>query len=99
MFAKELNELAERKKLVVLQTALHRSVIQLECASLRSEIEAVRAKVRAGKPWLAAGGAVARWVATRQWGGLARWIPAGVAAWQWYRRLRTRKTEAADGGR
>ena len=89
MFAKRLNDLAERKRLIVLQTGFHRLLLDLECASLRARLDSVRANVTAGAPWLLAAGAVAGLITARRWRGLGRWIPTALAAWRWFQRLQT----------
>lgn len=83
MFAKRLNDLAERKRLNAMEAALHRSLVELECVSLRARLDSTQANVRAGNPWLIAGGAVAGLVAARHWRGLARWVPTALAAWRY----------------
>jgi len=88
MFAKKLNALAERKRLIVLESDLHRSLVELECAQLRARLDSARAGIRLGGPWLLAGGAVAGLVAARHWRGLARWAPRALAAWRWVQRLK-----------
>jgi hypothetical protein len=89
MFAKELNDLAERKRLILLEADLHRSLIGLGASSLWAKLDSVRAVARPGNPWLLAGSAVAGLIAVRYGRGLARWIPTALAAWRWFRRLRS----------
>ncbi len=88
MFAKRLNELTERKRLIVLEADLHRSLVELECASVRARLDSARAGIRLGGPWLLAGGAVAGLVAARHWRGLACWAPTALAAWRWVQGLK-----------
>lgn len=88
MFAKRLNNLAERKWLIVREADLHRSLIELECANLRAPLDSARAGVRSGGPWLLVGGAVAGLVAARHWRGLARWTPTALAALRWVQGLK-----------
>jgi hypothetical protein len=88
MFAKRLNDLTERKWLIVLESDLHRSLVELECANLRARLDSTRARIWSGSPWLLAGGAVAGLVAARHWRGLARWAPTALAAWRWVQGLK-----------
>ena len=88
MFAKRLNDLTERKWLIVLEADLHRSLVELECANLRARLDSARPGIRSGGPWLLAGGAVAGLVAARYWRGVARWAPTALAAWRWVQGLK-----------
>jgi hypothetical protein len=87
----KLNELAERKRLLVLQADLHRAVLQAEVANARTRllwVGQVREKLPGG-PWWLAGGAVAGFFALRQWRTALKWLPAGLAAWRWFKKLKT----------
>jgi len=94
MFAEaELKELAERKRLLLLESDLHRSLIGLECESLRRQLTPLseaRERIAAGGPWLAAGSAVAGLLAIRHWRKFVRWIPAALTALRWVQKLRGR---------
>ncbi len=94
MFAKkQLNDLAERRRLLVLEADLHRSFIILEREHLRSKfdwIHQARERVAAGGPWVAASGAVAGLFAVRHWRKLAKWIPAGLVALRWIKSLKNK---------
>ncbi len=84
-----MNELAERRRLLVLEADLHRSLLDLECENLRARLAGLRAareRVAAGSPVLIAGGTVAGLLAVRHWRKLARWIPAALTALRWVRR-------------
>jgi hypothetical protein len=89
MFAKQLNELAERRRLLVMESDLHRSLLILERENLRARLAGLRAareRVAAGSPLLIAGGAVAGLLAMRHWRKLARWMPAALTVLRWVRR-------------
>ena len=92
MFAKQqLNELAERRRLLVLEADLHRSLIGLERENLRARLvglQAARERVAAGGPWLVAGSAVVGLLAVWNWRKLARWIPTALTAWRWMQSLK-----------
>lgn len=94
MFAKrQLNELAERRRLLVMEADLHRSFIGLERERLQerfAELRAAREKVASNSPWLIAGGAVASLLAMRHWRKLARWIPVALTALRWVRSMKSR---------
>lgn len=86
-----LMELAERKRLLVLQADLHRTMLRAEglnaCARL-SWLNQARHQARAAGPWLAAGMATVGLVAAWRGYKLATWIPRALAAWRAWRRLR-----------
>lgn len=94
MFAKpQLNELAERRRLLVMEADLHRSLIGLEREGLRERLaglQAAREKVASSSSWLIAGGAVAGLLAVRHWRKLARWLPAVLAALRWVQVLKSK---------
>lgn len=85
-----LNELAERKRLLVLQADLHRAVLQAEVANARARllwVGEVRGKMPSG-PWWLAGGAAAGFLALRKWRTTLKLLPAGLAAWRWFKKLK-----------
>lgn len=94
MFAKEkLIELAERRRLLVLEADLHRNLIALESEGLRArvlELQAMRERVAAGGPWLVAGSAVAGLLAVRHWRKWLRWVPTAFTALRWVQSLKGR---------
>lgn len=90
---KELNDLAERRRLLVVEADLHRNLIALEVENIRAKIEwlgRAREHVSSGKPWLAAGGVVAGLLAVRHWRKVIRWAPAAMSAFRWVRKLKGR---------
>lgn len=80
MFAqRQLNELAERRRLLVLEAELHRGLLNLERENLRAQfasLQAVREKFQGASPLLMAGAGVAGLLAMRHWRKLARWLPS-----------------------
>jgi len=82
MFAqRHMNELAERRRLLVMESDLHRNLIGLERESLRARLagfQSAREKVVSNRPLLIAGSAAAGLLAMRHWRKLARWIPAAL---------------------
>ena len=78
MFAKEsLNNLAERRRLLMMEAESLRSAIGGERESLRERLAGLPAAwetVRSKSPWLIAGGAVARLLAKQLWRKFAPWI-------------------------
>ena len=91
MLAKELNELAERRRLLVMEADLHRSLIGLECENLRGRFTTVREAggiAAAGSPLLMAGGALAGFLGLRYWRHLAKWVPMAWTAFRWWRSLK-----------
>lgn len=93
MFAKgRLRELAEMRRLVVLQSEIHRGVLRLEGASLWERfafLGPVSGKLRSHRALLVTGAALAGVLATRRWRSIAGWIPAGLTVWRWWRSFRS----------
>ena len=88
---KELNQLAERKRLLLLEAEVHRSIIQLECESIRAKLQDLRdAREQIGPagPWLMAGSAFAGVLALRHWRRVSKWVPTIFAAVRWFKKLR-----------
>lgn len=92
MFAKEeLKALAERKRLLLLEADLHRSLIGLEYESLRKQLAPLneaRERIAAGGPWLVAGSAVAGVLAVRHWRKVIQWAPLAMSAVRWLKKFR-----------
>ena len=88
-----MNDLAERRRLLVMEADLHRSLISLERESLRARIadlHAARERASSNSPWLIAGGAVAGLLAMRHWRKLAGWIPAALTALRWVQSMKSK---------
>jgi len=92
MFARrQLNQLAERKRLLAMEAELHRSLIGLgreELGSRLAGVQAMREQVFAKKPLLLVGAGLAGLLAMRDWRKVVRWAPAVLTAWRWMRALR-----------
>jgi hypothetical protein len=85
-----MKDLAERKRIPILQADVHRSVIELERLRLQQGFDMVCAQMRS-KSWLLLGGAVVTgWLSTRLLGPLLKYVPAGLAAWRVLRNLMPR---------
>lgn len=88
---KRLNELAERKRLLILEADLHRAVLQAEVGTLRARlrwISQAREKFPGKAGWLV--GSTAGVLAVRNWRQTLKLVPVGLAAWRWWRKLRGR---------
>jgi hypothetical protein len=84
-----LSELAERKRLLILQADLHRAVIHAEVVNARIRLqwlEQARTKLSGGNPWFLGGAAAAGLFAVRHWRKTLKWVPTALAAWRWIRR-------------
>jgi hypothetical protein len=88
MFAKKLDDLAARKQVLILESDLQRGIIALEFAALRARADAARSQVRGLWPWLVGGSVLAGLLALRRWQPVARWMPAALAAWRWFKKSR-----------
>ncbi len=89
---RSMNELAERKRMLVLQSDLHRALLQAECAAFRDRLEGfkeVRERARSASPWVIAGAAAMGLVTVWRGRKLARMIPMAVAAWKTWKSLRS----------
>jgi len=87
-----MNDLAERKRMLVLQSDLHRALLQAECAAFRDRLEGlneVRQRARSASPWLFAGAAAMGLVAVWKGRKLTGMIPVAVAAWKTWKSLRS----------
>ena len=73
MFAKRKSELIERKRQIVVEAGLYRSLIELECAGLRARFNSARTGIRIGSPWLKIGGTMAGFLVAR-WFGFRTWM-------------------------
>ena len=85
-----LKELAERKRLLLLECRMHRELLSLEGACLQERLGRLAGMWKGAQrlaPWAMAGGAVAGVVSGRKLGGVLRWAPK---AWALWRRLRRR---------
>ena len=88
---RQLTELAERKRLLVVQADLQRAMIRAECARVRARFNwmyEARQKAGAAGPWLALGAGALGILAARRWSNLARWIPTALAVLRWIRKLK-----------
>jgi len=89
---KQLTVLQERKRLLLLQTDLHRTVLRAECAGARARLNwlnEARKAARSVSPWLAVGAAAVGLLAARRGRKLASWIPTALAAVRAWRELKS----------
>jgi hypothetical protein len=87
---KRLNELAERKRLLILEADLHRALLQAEVAHLQSRLQWIaqaREKISGKAGWVL--GSAAGLLAVRNWRSALKLIPVGLTAWRWWRKLRS----------
>jgi len=80
-----VNDLAERKRLLVLEADLHRHIIGLECTALQARAAAltdVRKQLAARSPWVIGSGAAAGLLAVRHWRKVIRWAPQVFSLWR-----------------
>jgi len=87
-----LTGLAERKRLLVLQADLHRTLLCAECVNVRQRLNwlnEARQQARSAYPWLAVGAAVVGLVAAWRGRTLAKWVPTALAAWRAWRELKS----------
>lgn len=70
-----MNDLAERKRLLVAQADLHRSLIALERLQWQQRIADTAGQLQGQRWWLIGGAAVAGWFVMKRLGGIVRWVP------------------------
>ena len=87
MFAKELNELAQRKRLILLESGLHRGLVEAECLALWKQLESVQSVFDTGRRWFHWGGAAADLLTAGRGRGLTHWVSSALSAWRWIRRM------------
>lgn len=83
-----MNELAERRRLLVMEADLHRSLIRWEFAGFADRfvhLQTARARLSANSPLLIAGGAVAGLLTVRHWRTMKRWMSVALVALRWIR--------------
>lgn len=83
-----MNALAERKRVLILEAELHRTLIGLERVQLHQRAGEWRERVTANRWWLLGGAVAAGWLSTRALGSVFRLLPAGVAAWRLVQKFR-----------
>lgn len=87
--SQRLNELAERKRLLLLEADLHRNLLGLECTALRARVAGltdIRKQLAARSPLVLGGSAIAGWVAVRHWRKAIRWLPQAVSLWRMFKK-------------
>ena len=87
---RRLSELAEARRLVVLQADLHRNLLRLETETLRERfagLTAARDRLWSGRPVWVAGAVLAGVLAVSRWRTLLRWAPAAATVYRWFRRF------------
>lgn len=85
-----LATLAARKRQLQQEAELHRTVLQMEVAQVRTQllwVTQVREKLPRSPAWLA-GSAVAGLLVARNWRSVLKLIPVGMTAWRWFKKLR-----------
>jgi len=83
-----MNELAERRRLLVMEAAMHRSLISWELAGIADQfdyLQTARARLSANSPLWVAGGAVAGLLTVRHWRTMKRGISVALVALRWIR--------------
>jgi hypothetical protein len=87
---KRLSELAERKRLLILEADLHRALLQAEAAHLQARLQwlaQAREKISGKAGWVL--GSAAGLLAVRNWRSALKLIPVGLTAWRWWRKFRS----------
>ena len=77
-----VNDLAERKRLLVLQAELHRQIIAIERARLQQRAAGARERFAATRWWVVGGVALLGWLSTRRVKFLVKRVPLAMTAWR-----------------
>jgi hypothetical protein len=85
-----VSDLAQRKRLLVLQAELHRQIIEIERIRLQQRAGIARERFAANRWWLLGGLATAGWLSTRKFGFLVKMVPMAMTAWKLVRKLNVR---------
>ena len=88
-----MNDLAERKRLLILESELHRSIILVEAEGIKSRLQFItqlRQQVSPRNPWFVGGSALAGLLAVRHWRKTIRWLPQAFAVWKLWRKRDSR---------
>jgi hypothetical protein len=86
---RELNELAARKQLLVLESSLNRELIMAQWQDLRAQLRPDNLpRLPFSGTWLVAGSALAGLLAVRHRRTWIRWMPMVFAGWRWFRKRR-----------
>lgn len=80
--AEGLTELAKRKRLLVAQADLHRSVVAISYLEMRTRLGTAQDAVQSKRWWIFGGLAAAGVVLGGQWRMFTRWTPLALAALQ-----------------
>jgi hypothetical protein len=89
--AQQLNDLAARKQLLLLEADLHRGIIGIEYQSLRGRfvpLMDIGGQFSSRNPWYIGGSALAGLFAMRHWRKVVRWMPQALALWVLKKRFR-----------
>lgn len=96
MFApRQMTELQQRKRLLVLEADLHRAMLCAGVANVRERLDwlqAAREQARSAGPWLGLGAAALGLLVAWRGRKLARWIPTALAAWASIQKLRSQSS-------
>jgi len=85
-----LKDLREAKRLVMLQSDIHRGLLEVECLALREYVAwpwGARGKAVASRPLRLAGAALAGVLAVRYGRKLVKFMLPVLAAWRWWHSL------------
>jgi len=89
--AAELNELAARKELLVMESELNRQALRHETARIQESLSRWKENTlgagRAAYPWLLAAAPVAGWFVTRKAGRLTGFVSKALIGWRLIRRF------------
>jgi hypothetical protein len=87
----EVNELAARKKLLVMESELNRQALQHETVRIQQNLgrwkENTLGAGRTAYPWLLAAAPVAGWFVTRKAGRVTGFISKAIIGWRLIRRF------------
>ena len=90
---KQLTPLQERKRLLLLQANLHRTLLRAECAGALARLSwlnKTRRVAQSAGPWVAVGAAAVGFLAAWRGRKLGIWIPSVLEVWRGVQKLKYR---------
>lgn len=95
----QMNDLAERRRLLAVESDLHRALVQMECAQIRSRfagLRSLRDQLAGHKPLLVGAAGIAGLLTMRHWRRAIGWAPVIMRALRWFRVWQAGSSRHAD---
>ena len=86
MPAPEMNGLARKKKLLLIEAGVHRSMLELHGLRWRNRVTGLRDRLSTSGPLLLIGGTIGGWLLAGNWRRIAAALPIMWSLWKSVRR-------------